>query len=291
MTNIVEIKNLKKFFGTNHAVDGISLNVKKGEVFGFLGPNGAGKTTTIRCMMDFLRPTEGEVKLFGLDSQKNSEELKKDIAYLPGNVRLYNNWTGQDHIDFFASFGGDKKLASELAKKLDFDPKVKFYYLSSGNKQKLGIILTLMKKPKLIILDEPTNALDPLLQNKVHELLIDAKNDGATIFLSSHNLAEVDKICNRVAIIKAGKIIAVEDIRNLKEKKMHKIVVSFEDEVTEKTLKTKNVDTIEKINHHFSISVKGDLNPIIEQISKHKVRDLDISHASLEEVFLEFYQK
>ena len=291
MANIIEIKNLKKFFATNHAVDGISLEIEKGEVFGFLGPNGAGKTTTIRCMMDFLRPTEGEIKILGLDAQKNSEELKNDIAYLPGNVRLYNNWTGQDHIDFFANFSGDKKLASELAKKLDFNPKIKFYYLSSGNKQKLGIILTLMKKPKLIILDEPTNALDPLLQNKVHELLIDAKNAGATIFLSSHNLAEVDKICNRVAIIKAGKIIAVEDIQNLKEKKMHKIIVSFDDNVEEKDLKTKNVDAVEKLNQHFSISVKGDLNPVIDQISKHKIRDLEISHASLEEVFLEFYQK
>ena len=291
MANIIEIKNLKKFFATNHAVDGISLEIEKGEVFGFLGPNGAGKTTTIRCMMDFLRPTEGEIKILGLDAQKNSEELKNDIAYLPGNVRLYNNWTGQDHIDFFANFSGDKKLANELAKKLDFNPKIKFYYLSSGNKQKLGIILTLMKKPKLIILDEPTNALDPLLQNKVHELLIDAKNAGATIFLSSHNLAEVDKICNRVAIIKAGKIIAVEDIQNLKEKKMHKIIVSFDDNVEEKDLKTKNVDAVEKLNQHFSISVKGDLNPVIDQISKHKIRDLEISHASLEEVFLEFYQK
>lgn len=291
MTNIIEIKNLKKFFAANHAVDGISLEVAKGEVFGFLGPNGAGKTTTIRCMMDFLRPTEGEIKLLGLDAQKNSEELKNDIAYLPGNVRLYNNWTGQDHINFFANFGGDKELAGELTKKLDFDPKIKFYYLSSGNKQKLGIILTLMKKPKLIILDEPTNALDPLLQNKVHELLIEAKNAGATIFLSSHNLAEVDKICNRVAIIKAGKIIAVEDIQNLKVKKMHKIVVSFDDNVAEKDLKVENVDTIEKLNQHFSISVKGDLNPVIDQISKHKVHDLEVSHASLEEVFLEFYQK
>ncbi len=288
---VIEVKNLKKHFGQVKAVDGIDISVEKGEIFGFLGPNGAGKTTAIRTMMDFIRPTSGEIKILNRDAQTDSTELKKDIGYLPGNVRLYDSWTGREHIDFFRSFGGKRAAADELSKKLDFETKIKFKNLSSGNKQKLGVILALMKEPKILILDEPTVSLDPLLQNSVHELLREYQKKGTTIFISSHNLSEVDRICNRVGIIKSGKMIAIEDIRELKEKRMHTIEVYFTDGAKNSDFKIPQVQSIREVGGGLVIDAKGDINPILKKLSECKIKDIEISHATLEEIFLEFYQK
>ena len=193
MANAIEIVDLKKRFGSVKAVDGVTFKAEQGEAFGFLGPNGAGKTTTIRCLMDFIRPTSGKISIFGKDAQKDSVELKKLIGYLPGNVKLYGNWNGWDHIRFIESIRGKSKNVDDLIQKLDFNPKVRFHSLSSGNKQKLGLILTLMNEPKLLVMDEPTVGLDPLLQNTIYGLLNDLKKKGTTIFVSSHNLPEVEK--------------------------------------------------------------------------------------------------
>lgn len=288
---VIEIKNLVKHFGSVKAVDGIDISVEHGEIFGFLGPNGAGKTTTIRAMMDFIRPTEGEIKILGRDAQKNSTQLKKDIGYLPGNVRLYDSWTGKEHLDFYQAFGGRKEVTTELVRKLDFDTKIKFKNLSSGNKQKLGVILALKREPKVLILDEPTVSLDPLLQNSVHQLLREYQKKGTTIFISSHNLSEVDRICNRVGIIKAGKMIATEDIRALKEKRMHTITVYFSDRAKISDFKMPEVQSIREVGDGFIIDAKGDINPILKKITEFPVRDIEISHATLEEIFLEFYQR
>lgn len=291
MSAIIEIKKLKKHFGKIKAVDGIDITVEKGEIFGFLGPNGAGKTTTIRCLMDFLRPTSGEIKISGLDSKMNSSELKKQIGFLPGNVRLYESWTGAEHISFIKSFGGKEEIANELIKRLDFNPKMRFKNLSSGNKQKLGLILALMKKPEILILDEPTNALDPLLQNLVHKILREWQSDGLTIFMSSHNLSEVEQVCSRVGIIKDGKMVAAEDIRNLKAKRMHYITVSFDGDFEQKDFQIAGVESLEKVDHGLVIKAKGDIDAIVKQLAKNKIKDLEISRASLEEIFLEFYNK
>lgn len=287
---VLEVKDLKKYFGAVKAVDGISFSVQKGEIFGFLGPNGAGKTTVIRCMMDFLRPVAGEIKILGRNVQADSTELKKEIGYLPGNVRLYDSWTGKEHIEYCQAFGGKKELAQELAKKLDFDSKIKFKNLSSGNKQKLGVILALMKEPKVLILDEPTVTLDPLLQNSVHQLLKEYQSRGTTIFISSHNLSEVDRICSRVGIIKSGKMIATEDIRALKEKRMHTITVYFFDKAKISDFRMPEIYSIREIGDGIVIDAKGDINPILKKITEFPVRDIEISHATLEEIFLEFYQ-
>ena len=286
---VIEIKKLKKYFGKTRAVDGIDISIEKGTIFGFLGPNGAGKTTAIRCMLDFIKPTSGEIKIAGLNPQDDSEKLKSKIGYLPGSVRLYDGWTEEDHIKFLQSYGGKIEVANSLIKILDFDRKLKFRHLSSGNKQKLGIILALMKKPEILILDEPTNSLDPLLQNQVHKILKDWKNDGLTIFMSSHNLFEVDQVCDRVGIIKEGKMIAAENIKELKEKRLHYVTATFASSFNKEDFKIANVESVDEIDSSLMIKFRGDIDPLIKILAKHKLKDLEMSHATLEEIFLEFY--
>jgi len=298
LENVIEIKDLKKHFSTKFgfgpkvkAVDGITFEVKKGEVFGFLGPNGAGKTTTIRCLMDFIRPTSGLVNIFGKDSIKDSVEIKKEIGYLPGNVRLNNNWSGHDHIKFIQGIRGKNHKALEIASKLDLDLGKKFRTLSSGNKQKLGITLALMYEPKLLIMDEPTVGLDPLLQNEIYKMLESLKKKGTTIFISSHNLPEVEKVCDRVGIIKQGKMVEVETLKELSGKRLHKFEVRFENKIKPSDFKFDGVENIEVISDGLTFDVGGDINAVMEKLAKYKISDISISHADLEEVFLKFYEK
>jgi ABC-2 type transport system ATP-binding protein len=250
MKNVIEIKDLKKYFGKVHAVDGVSFEVKEGETFGFLGPNGAGKTTTIRTMMDFIRPTEGTISIFG-----------------------------KGH------------MAETIAQKLDLDLSKKFRNLSSGNKQKLGIVLALMHSPKLLIMDEPTVGLDPLLQNEIYNMLAELKQKGTSIFISSHNLPEVERICDRVGIIKNGKMVAVETLKELSGKRLHRVEVRFESKVKSSEFDFDGVENIEEMPDGLIFSVGGNLNPVLQKLAKYKVTDLSISHADLEEIFLKYYEK
>lgn len=291
MSTAIKIENLKKHFGSTKAVDGISFEIKKGETFGFLGPNGAGKTTTIRCLMDFIRPTDGKITMFGLDAQTDSVALKEKIGYLPGNVKLYSKWTGWEHIRFIESIRGKSENVKTLIEKFDFNPNARFGRLSSGNKQKLGLILALMNKPELLIMDEPTVGLDPLLQNKIYEVLEDLRKKGTTIFVSSHNLPEVERICDRVGIIKEGKMVEVENIAELGEKKLHKIEVRFEGKFNKKDFQINGVERVEEVSDGLILTVGGHIDPVIKKIAKYHVLDLEITHATLEDVFLKFYER
>jgi ABC-2 type transport system ATP-binding protein len=226
----------------------------------------------------------------GLDSNKDSVKLKEKIGYLSGNVRLYNNWTGIDHINFVESIRGKSKTVTELIEKLNFNPLVKFHNLSSGNKQKLGLILALMSDPEILIMDEPTVGLDPLLQNKIYEILVDLKGKGVTILISSHNLHEVEKLCDRVGIIKQGKMIAVEQISELGEKKLHKVEIIFEGKFDKSDFEFDGVEKVEEISGGLILTVEGDLNPLIKKLSGYKLQDIEVSHASLEDVFMKFYE-
>ena len=291
MTNVVKIKDLKKYFGKLRAVDGIDFNVEKGEIFGFLGPNGAGKSTTIRCLMGFNKPTAGKITVFGYDMSKDSDIAKKQIGYLPGNVKLYDKWTGWDHIRFFEKVRGKSTNINDLIERFDFDPNAKFRHLSSGNKQKLGLILALMHEPKLLVMDEPTVGLDPLLQYEIHKVLLEMRDRGTTILISSHNLPEVERLCNRVAIIKQGKLVAVESIKELAEKKIHKIEVHFGDKFRLSEFQVFGVEKVEQIANGLLITTSGDLNPVLRVIAKHNIVDFEITHASLEDVFMKFYER
>ncbi len=293
--NALEIKDLKKYFLATiknppvKAVDGITFSVKKGETFGFLGPNGAGKTTTIRCIMNFIHPTKGEIKVFGKDSIKDSVFLKSKIGYLSGNVRLNNKWTGKEHIEYIESIRGKSENARELSNKFELDINKKFKNLSSGNKQKLGLVLSLMSKPEILIMDEPTVGLDPLLQTLIYEVLEDLKKLGTTIIISSHNLNEVERLCDRVGIIKQGKMVAVEPVSKLGGKRLHKVVVQFTGEFKPSDFKINGVEKVEEIPRGLILTVGGDLNSIVKKISTYKFNDIEITHASLEEIFLKYY--
>jgi ABC-2 type transport system ATP-binding protein len=288
---VIEVKNLQKYFGKTKAVDDISLTVEKGEIFGFLGPNGAGKTTTIRCLMDFIRPTAGSIQILGLDSKKDSVPIKKKVGFLSGLVHLYDKWTGAEHIDFTRRLNGTKDIVEELIGRFDFDPNIKAKNLSSGNRQKLGIILAFMSQPEVLILDEPTNALDPLLQNEMYELLKKVTKDGATIFMSSHNLSEVDKICHHVGIIKQGKMVATESIQSLKDKRMNKVQVQFADHFDKNEFVFEGVQIVHALPDSLILNVKGDINQLLRKLSTHTLKDFHIEHAPLEDIFMEFYEK
>lgn len=287
----IRVRNLKKYYGRTKAVDEISFEVKKGEIFGFLGPNGAGKTTTIRCMMDFLRPDEGSISILGKDAQNDSTELKRDIGFLSGDVRLCNNWLGQDHLNLVKDLRGSATFDQDLINQFDFNPAKKFKNLSSGNRQKLGLILALMHRPKVLILDEPTLGLDPLLQHTIYEIFKAEAEKGNTIFMSSHNLAEVDRICGRVCIIKEGKIVAIESILGLKKKKIYTVSVFFEEGVYKKDeLISEGIEVIKELEDGLILTVRGDIDPLLSKLAKFKLKDLEITHASLEEVFMEYYR-
>jgi len=288
--SVIEVKNLKKYFGKTHAVDGVSFSIEKGEIFGFLGPNGAGKTTTIRCLMNFLKPAEGQISILGKDSVKDSEFLKSKIGYLSGSVRLYDSWTGHDHISFIEAIRGKSKIVSDLIKKLDFDPKIKFKQLSTGNRQKLGLILALMSEPEILIMDEPTVGLDPLLQGTIYTVLENLNKKGTTIFMSSHNLSEVERLCSRVGIIKNGKIVALENIENLGKKRMHAVEIHFVGSFNKDNFRSEHIEVVQELPDGLILNVRGDINQLIDRLKSYPLKDLEITHASLEEVFLEFYE-
>lgn len=291
--NVIEIKNLTKTYGKSRGVTDISFNVKQGEIFGFIGPNGAGKSTTIRTILSLIYPTSGSISIFGKDSVKYSEEIKKEIGYLPSEVFYYEKMKVIDLLKYSASFYKKdcNKRIKELSEIMNLDLNKKIDDLSYGNKKKVGIVQGLIHEPKLIILDEPTGGLDPLMQQKFFELLRDENKKGATILFSSHILSEVQKMCDRVAIIKDGRIIKLQEMSTLKDNNHKRFKVETKDVIPKGYFNMEGVSNLEIKQNMVSFLFRGNINDVIKKLDPIDIENLWIEEPDLEEIFMHYYEK
>lgn len=293
MTNIIEINNLTKSYGKNRGIIDVSFSVKKGEIFGFIGPNGAGKSTTIRTLMNYIFANSGNASIFGLDCQKKSSEIKKNVGYLPSEVNYYDDMKVLDLLNYSAKYY--KKACSKNINMLcDYflvDKNKTIDELSLGNKKKIAIIQSLLHNPDLLILDEPTNGLDPLMQNKFFDLLKEKNKQGITIFFSSHILSEVQKLCDRVGIIKDGRILKIEQVENLQDDRYKKIKLELKNKNYD--FKLENDEMINFVNNNGIVEFlySGDLNDILNKISSLEIDNVWIEDPSLEEIFMNYYRE
>lgn len=288
--NIIELKNLTKYYGKAKGIEDVSLTVKEGEIFGFIGPNGAGKSTTIRTLMGLIFPTSGVAKMFGKDIITAGPKIRSDIGYLPSEVFYYDKMKVKDLLDYTAGFykKNCQDRMHELAAIMELDMTRRIEDLSYGNKKKVGIVQGLLHSPKLIILDEPTSGLDPLMQKKFFNIIKEENKKGATVFFSSHILAEVQEMCNRVAIIKDGSIIKLEDINNLRENNYKKITIRGQ-KINPKKYEMQGVTQIIDGNGELEFFFKGDINLITKTIGSETLTDVLIEEPSLEEIFMHYY--
>lgn len=291
--NVIEIKNLTKTYGKARGISDISFSVEEGEIFGFIGPNGAGKSTTIRTLLSLIYPTSGSATIFGKDTVQFAPEIKKEIGYLPSEVFYYDNMKVKDLLNYSASFYKKdcSKRVRELAEIMDLDLNKKIDDLSLGNKKKVGIVQGLLHEPKLIILDEPTSGLDPLMQQKFFELLEEENRKGATILFSSHILTEVQRLCNRVAIIKEGKIVTVEKISTLKENTYKKFKVETKSTLDPNYFNLAGVNKLEVKDNLTSFLFKGNINEVMRKIADIEITNLWIEEPDLDEIFMHYYEK
>ena len=288
MQCVILLESVNKKFGHKQALKNISLTVTQGEIFGFLGPNGAGKTTAIRCIMDFIRPDTGTIQILN-SSISNNPNIKQSIGYFAAENQLLEKWNAKQHIEFYRSVKQADKYAYKLLKELGLDDNMPVKHMSTGNRQKLGFVLALIGNPQLLILDEPTRGLDPLLQNEVYEILKDYVNNGGTVFMSSHNLSEVEHICTNVAVIRDGIIVADKSLADIRALKTYIVSVTFK-EAGFKLPKANNLQIISKGDHHLVIKLQGNVSPIIKELCRNELTDIEVTHASLEDVFMEFYK-
>jgi len=294
MAAVIELNNLTKMYGTNRGVEDLSLQIQPGTVVGFLGPNGAGKTTTISMLVDLIRPTKGSVQIFGLDAQKQGIEIRRRIGFLAGDFALDENLTGWQQLAYFGQLRGafNKKRVDELATRLSCNLNRKIKTLSRGNRQKVGLISALMHDPELLIFDEPTSGLDPLIQAEFNKIIAEYKAAGKTTFISSHLLSEVQEICDEVAFIREGKLIAVQAMDSLANGLPKQIRIVSSDTSLKKSLgalKGLKIHTSGKGN--YDCTYQGDLKPLLQMLAKHAIADVTISEADLETVFLKYYEE
>ena len=289
---IIRTEGLTKRYGHARGIDDLDLEVRPGEVFGFLGPNGAGKTTTIRTLLDFIRPTSGRALLFGLDSRRDSRVIRRRIGYLPGELTLYYSLSGVELLTYFAHLRGLPSIDSgrRVAERLDCDLTREIKALSHGNRQKLGLVQALMGDPELVIFDEPTLGLDPLVQAVFFELVDELRAAGRTLFVSSHNLPEIQRICDRVGIIRQGRLLAVESVSDLKRRALRRLELRFTEPVSaERFARVPGVRDLVVDGPNLSCIVTGSVDPILRAALELRVEDMISHEPSLEEIFLAFY--
>ena len=288
--NILEIQNLTKYYGKIRGVENLSLKLEEGEIFGFIGPNGAGKSTTIRSIMNLINKTSGKVLIENKEFNKDDIEIKEKIGYLPSEIHLYDDLTVKEMLDYHESFYKKNihQRRIELVKKLELDEKKKIEDLSLGNLKKLGIVLAFMHNPKILILDEPTSGLDPIMQNVFYDLLKEEKEKGNTVFYSTHILNEVSKICDRVGIIRNGKLIKVEKIEELSKKNL--TFVSITSKEIKEIVSDLKVKVISKEANTIKFGNDLPHNELIKKLSKYNIERILIEEATLEDLFLHYYK-
>ena len=290
----IRTSRLTKDYGAGRGLFDLDLKIAAQEVFGYLGPNGSGKTTTIRMLMGMIRPTSGSAWIFGLDSVRDSVAVKRKVGYLPGDVPQFGSLRGDEVIAYLAGMRGgvDHARVRSIAERFDLDLSRRFREYSSGNKQKLAILLAFMHKPDLLILDEPTSSLDPLNQQQFYALLDEARNDGATIFLSSHVLSEVQRLCDRVGIVRDGRLVQLADLDDLRRMQVHHVEITFAESETvpEAAIRdAEGVDEVAVAGTHVTCTVRGDFDPLLRAIASARVADLVSTEPSLEEIFLSHF--
>ena len=298
MTTVIKTEALTKHYGTVVGVQELDMEVKEGEIFGFLGPNGAGKTTTIRLFTGFLRPTSGRALMLGMDCWRDTTQVKARIGFLPEGPNLYVNLTGLEFLDYMSRLqnGREPLLRRSLCDELELSQrdlirKIKGY--SRGMRQKLAIIQALQHDPELLIMDEPTEGLDPLMQQAFFQLLLDFQSRGRTIFMSSHILPEVERLCHRVGIIRQGSLVAVEEVEELEEmrkRKLRQMEVTLAQDVPHDGLQLPEVVSIQREGRRLRLMVRGDINPILRELAKLDLEDLVFEQPNLEDIFLDFYR-
>ena len=290
----IQTQKLTKHYGNVEALVDLDLDVREGEVFGFLGPNGAGKTTTIRTMMDEIRPTSGTATILGMDSHEMSVEIRHHIGYVPGDLAMYPNLTGRDTLTYFANLRGgvDWDYVDDLAGRLEAELDKKVGDLSSGNRQKVGLIQAFMNKPKVLVMDEPSSGLDPLMQREFQKLVREVAADGTTVFLSSHTLSEVQRVADRVGIIRHGKLIALEAVASLRSKGIRKVNIFFDGDMDADVLRPlPGVIDVRVDDHNVVLSFDGRMETLLKVITERfHVLDISTEEANLEEIFLTYYR-
>lgn len=292
---IVELDRLTKRYGKQRGIEELTFSIGEGEIFGFIGPNGAGKSTTIRTLLNLIFPTSGSAKIFGKDAVRDSKEIRREVGYLPSEIHYYDDMKVIDLLRYSASFHGkpDETRMRRLAERLDLDPARKIEDLSFGNRKKVGIVQALLHKPRLLILDEPTGGLDPLMQHVFFDLLKEEQNRGATIFFSSHILSEVQKMCDRVAIIKEGRLIRVGSVSELVGDRFKTVVLTCSPDQEPQPIQSADLpglirQDIQGKTH--TLLFNGDIRNLLRFAGQLPIVDIRIEEPSLEEVFMHYYE-
>jgi ABC-2 type transport system ATP-binding protein len=291
---VIRTEKLTKWYGKQRGVIDVDLTVQAGEVFGFLGPNGAGKTTTIRTMLDLIRPTSGRALVFGVESSADPVGIHRRVGYIPGEFTLYDRLTGRQTLEYFANLRGgvDPAYQASLVERIDLDPSRRFREYSKGNKQKVGLVIALQHRPELLLLDEPTSGLDPLVQQTVFEILREAVADGATVFLSSHILSEVEKSCDRVAIIREGRLAKVDTVEGLRDLAHHQVELRFAGPAPAAVFEAlPGVSDLVADDHVLRMRVAGAITPVVQAAARYELLDFVSREPSLEETFLAQYSR
>lgn len=292
MTAVILTEALTKSYGTHRGIVDVDLEVGEGQVFGFLGPNGAGKTTTIRTLLDLIRPTSGRAYVFGIESSVDPEAIHRRVGYLPGEFTLYDRLTGGQTIEYFANLRGgvDATYQASLIERLGLDPSRRYKEYSKGNKQKVGLVVAFQHRPDLLVLDEPTSGLDPLVQQAFQALVLEARDEGRTVFLSSHVLSEVERTCDRVAIIRDGRLVMVDRTDALRDLAHHQVELRFSDDVPVAEFEgLPGVSDVVVEDHTLRMRVTGSITPVVQAAARHDVVDLVSREPTLEETFLAQY--